>query len=388
MRRPFLYYLIISTLIFLNGCISPFTPEGINTTGGTLVVEGDIILNDTTRVFLSSSIPLDQNNTIAYITNATVWVESEGGSKYVGALKQNTDLSPHYAINTNGLNPNDTYKLCVTLSDGRNYESDLLDVLASPPIDSIGFIVNSDRTAVSFYVNTYGDNNASRYYKWRYREDWEIHSYFRASCYYDLSSGEVLPFQGQQNVYFCWCKDLSSSSILIAKTDQLANNVVYQKSLNTIENTSKKISYLYSIGVSQLSISEESYKYWSTVEKNSDNIGGLFPPQPSELAGNIHCLSNPDEKVLGYISAGISSSKRAFVSNTNVGIYRYYEECELVDDPKKSQASREELYDNGYEMVSAAQSEDSPDTWSTKECVDCRLYGTKDKPSFWPNDDI
>ncbi len=363
--------------------------------GGTLVVEGDIILNDTTRVFLSSSIALEQNNTVSYIKDAAVWVESESGSKYFGALNQNTGLSPHYAVNTNGLNVYDRYKLCITLSDGRSYESDFLDVLTSPPIDSIGFTVNSDRTAVSFYVNTYGDNSASRYYRWRYREDWEIHSNFQARCYYDPSSGEILPFQGKQNIYYCWSKDMSQS-ILIAKTDQLENNVVYQKTLNAIENDSRKISYIYSMELYQLSISEEAYKYWATLEKNSDNIGGIFAPQPSEFPGNIHCLSNPDEKVLGYISAGANSSKRVFVKGANIGIYRNSVECELIEDGKKNKSSREQLYDNGNYVVDTAEVDEfanpddpgKPDVWSTQECVDCRLSGTKDKPSFWPNDDI
>ena len=72
----------------------------------------------------------------------------------------------------------------------------------------------------------------------------------------------------------------------MGKTDHLESNTVYHK-LNTIHRTSDKISYLYYTEVKQMSISEEAYNYWSNLQRNSEEIGGIFAPQPSEMIGNI-----------------------------------------------------------------------------------------------------
>jgi len=381
-----LYVYILLILLLMEGlqsCITPFMPDDLDTSGGVLVVEGDILANDTTVVFLSYSLALDDDNKIIYETNAKVWVESETGTKYTGELRSPSGKAPYFAVNTTSLDLADNYKLCVQLLNGKNYASDLMPVLVTPPIDSVNYVVDDTQSEVTFYVNTHGSDNDSRYYKWRYQEDWEFSSYYFTYYYYDPNTDEVLKFQNGENTYWCW-DSAHSSDILVTQTNDLEENTVYRMKLTSFTGKDRRASYLYSILVHQFSISPEAYKYWSTLKKNSDAMGGIFAPQPSETLGNIHCLSNPAEKVLGYVSASMAASKRIFVDRSELKIYENSFFCFPYEpDPFGEPMPPEVLYGLNYRVI---EIDDKGEViWGRLSCVDCRYYGSKNKPPFWPN---
>jgi hypothetical protein len=384
-KKLSIYTLIAVPAAVIYSCITPFTPDGLKTTGGTLVIEGDIILNDVTKVILSHTIPLSDDNAVDYVLDADVWVENEHGVRYNGTLNSPADGVPHYIINTNAIDAGLKYKLCVILHN-KKYESELQPAIAAPAIDSIGYIVNSNRTSVEFYVNTQGADDASRYYKWRFTEDWEFHSIHFALIYYDPADSTLKEFNRPENNYYCWNK-AESSAILIAKTDHLDRNVVYQKILTKIDENSLKINYLYSMELTQMCISEEAYHYWSTMEKNSDRTGGIFAPQPSEIRGNIKCVSDPSEKVIGYISVATVATRRTFAHSRDMRVYKF-PVCKTMTYYEGSTSYKyDSLYSYGnipivYDKLSGGVD------WAPVRCVDCQVYGTKNKPSYWPNDDI
>jgi hypothetical protein len=152
-----------------------------------------------------------------------------------------------------------------------------------------------------------------------------------------------------------------------------------------------------------MSITKEAYIYWSALKKNTDEIGGIFAPQPSEMYGNIHCISDPEAKVLGFISAGIVSTKRIFVPTADVGIYQSFP-CTFLDINDAFDAlnppSFSKIYDLGFvfgELIDESLLITMPNpaswtlyvvNWIPIACVDCRMRGTKNKPSFWPNDHL
>lgn len=366
-------------------CVSLFIPDGIETAGGRLVVDGDIILNDTTKITLSNTIPLDKENKVDYIKNAMVWVEDENSLQYTGIFYEKADEVPYYAIITGGLDRTVRYKLCITLSNGKHYESDLLPVLETPEIDSIGFNVNEDRTMASFYVNTHAANNASRFYRWRYREDWEFTSPRFTNYRYDPKTDMIVEIPYEQNINYCW-KKANSTAIILFNTNYLDSNVVYQKVLNNIDASDLRISYLYSMEVFQIAISEKAHQYWETLDKNTDQTGGIFAPQPSELTGNIQCVSHPGEWALGYVSVSTTVNKRVFFSKSTINIYNFaHSQCAIV--PPGDGRSSKDMYHSGYYLI--ALSLDDRFEWGERGCIDCIFNGngTKNKPWFWPNYD-
>lgn len=369
-------------------CISPFEPKGVSDIDNMFVVEGDILLNDTTVVSISNAQALANNNNVTYINNAMVWVENENGTKYYGIMGLK-NAHRVYRINTVGLDTSLKYKLCITLSSGKKLESPLQKALISPPIDSVGYNVNADPSSVTFYVNTHDASLKTKYYKWRFDEDWEFHSVYLAMVEYDRTKNsftELDPITMAGNRYYCWNKDYSKE-ILVGSSANFTENRIYQKKLTTKWPNDIKISYIYSILVTQQALTKDAYSYWDNMRKNSDDIGGIFAPQPGEVNGNIVCVNYPSEKVIGYISVGYVERKRLITYTGDIGIYQGPSACDVVIVNMDNPANFRDLWDSGYDVVSY-EANPLESFWSVKQCVDCRTTGTKTKPGFWPNNHI
>jgi len=311
-------------------------------------------------------------------------VESEKGVKYSGTeVKKGVKIQ--YNIKTAGIDPTLKYKLCAVVG-GKRYESALVPVLRTPPIDSIGYTPDFEKMSVTFYVNTHDPENKTKYYKWSFSEDWELHSQYHSVSEYNPLTNKITDIPLSKNRYYCWGKGVSSS-ILIASTTHLNEDKVFQKKLISMGSTDRKISYLYSMELTQMAITKEAFDYWENIRKNSDDIGGIFSPQPSEIAGNIRCITNPKEKVLGYISAATVSKRRNFAYGKDIGVYVEPGNCLTEAVGPDNPIPIEDLYLGGFDVVSYFE-DTNESFWAQKSCVDCRLYGTKIKPVFWPTDHI
>lgn len=377
--------LFSSLALLLTSCITPFTPDNLEEPETMMVIEGDILLGDTTFVYLSYSQPINKKAAITQITNATVWVENQLGNKFSGTLVKRNDRS-FYKINTVNLSEANKYKLVVTMTSGKRYESPLSDVLISPDIDKIGFLRDTVNKKIKFYVNTQDHNNSTHYYKWKYKEDWEFTSEFFTTYEYNPVTEEVVMIPWEKNRYYCWNKGVSTN-ILIASTKALEQDLVYQKELVIFGSRDIKISYLYSMELTQLAISEEAYIYWDNIKRNSDAVGSIFSPQPTEIEGNIRNLTSLKEKVIGFVSVSKVKKQRIFATHNEMKTYDYDPWCDLlvVNDLNRRDWDYPTLWQSGYDVTSYSFDEE---VWAPKNCVDCRLKGTKIKPSFWPNDDL
>jgi len=140
-----------------------------------------------------------------------------------------------------------------------------------------------------------------------------------------------------------------------------------------------------SIQVLQYALTPQAYAYWQIIRKNSQELGTLFDLQPSQLEGNIHCIDNPSEPVVGFVSAGTETEKRIFIikdnlQDWNVAPGSYNCVVKIIDqDP------------NDFSHWTFADDTYAPWYFGTgsiiiakKPCLDCRLSGgTTIKPSFW-----
>jgi hypothetical protein len=129
--------------------------------------------------------------------------------------------------------------------------------------------------------------------------------------------------------------------------------------------------------------------YWEQLQKNTENIGTLFDPLPSQLTGNITCLNDAQEIALGYVGAHTVSEKRIFIAPSELPrTWRPltgYESCIPPDtvDP----ADIHTVFGFG-KVVPVKAAYDVKGvfkgyTSGTRDCVDCRLRGTAIRPSFW-----
>lgn len=378
---------VIATLLLVTSCVTPFEPEGYEQLENILVIEGDINMYGRTDVIVSRSLKLGDISKRNYVKGASVWIEGEAGTK-TNAYQVISGQDVRYSTGYLALDMNSRYKLCVFTPDGKRYESEFVKPIAPPPIQSIEFVTDTTKNEVTFYVNTADQANNTHYYKWTYIEDWEFTAHKYANFEYNPLTFKMEEIPYYSNKYYCWNRS-ESKSILIYSTTHLTEDKVYRMPLVTMGPDDLRISLLYSIEVVQQALSKEAYQYWENLRKNSDQLGGIFSPQPSEMRGNIKCVSDPEEIVLGYISAGTFVKRRLMASKSEINLYYDNHVCEIII-PEKAvpiPIPWSTMHEDGYVPISYNPSE-RESVWVLKECADCRTKGTKNRPSFWPNDHI
>ena len=144
----------------------------------------------------------------------------------------------------------------------------------------------------------------------------ETHQYRATfgSSYKFVGSQPVFRFDAADNITKCWRTD-PVASIVLNTTEGLAENKVEGFPVLQIEKGDRKLWHDYSVLVSQIPLDKDAFDYWTQLAKVSQSLGGLFDPIPFSVRGNIHGVTNPDEKVLGYFSGGEVSSARLRVKS-------------------------------------------------------------------------
>jgi hypothetical protein len=103
------------------------------------------------------------------------------------------------------------------------------------------------------------------------------------------------------------------------------------------------------------------------------------------LNGNIHCISNPAQPVIGFFNICPIRENRIFISNSELPQWGYRTDCQAV------------IIQNDKDSISAAYGKlptmvDKMGPFgfiisfyaSADVCVDCTLSGTNVKPPYWP----
>jgi hypothetical protein len=303
-------YLLLLSLVC---CKKPYTPPAITGNGSNLVVEGVINAGpDSTIITLSRTVNVSSANTSNPVLHATVAVESDQNVSY----PLTETINGNYVSAGLNLDVAHQYRISIKTPDNKQYQSDLVSVTVTPPIDSIGFnIVNTPVAGIQIYTNTHDAANIVKYYRWDYSEAWEFHSKF-ISLY--VSNGTTLAVRTQaQDVSTCFTNDVSSN-IILGSAAKLSQDVIYQSPVAFIASTSEKIEAKYSILVHQYALTADAYNFWVNLKKNTEQLGSIFDPQPSQTNGNIHCITNLSEPVIGYVSVCTVASKRIFILDSQL----------------------------------------------------------------------
>jgi len=376
----FLFIILLSV-----GCKKPYNPQVISSPTTYLIVEGVININDLTTIKLSRTVNLSSKVTTNPVTGAQLTVEGDDGSQNM--LYEIGDGT--YQLSGVQLDNTKKYRLDIKAS-GQEYRSDYDQAKVTPPIDSIGFIAAGNQLQI--YVNTHDPKNDTRYYRFDYVETWKFHSLYNSTWISDGTA--IVPRREDQNVYYCFSNN-ASTTIVLGTTAKLKQDILYQAPLTQIVSTSEKIELKYSILVHQYALTEQSYKFWSSLKRNTEQLGSIFDAEPSQISGNIHNIGDPKEIVIGYISACTVQSKRIFIASEQLPqTWRpvYPASCELdsflYDRPKTHLNEVAQVLVPGIEVpVSGIYTPMSAKpigfTGSDIFCVDCTLRGSNQTPDFW-----
>ena len=358
----------------ITSCKEVYNPTIKNAGNTYLVVEGNIGAgNDSTFIHLSRTIPVADSSTKQPETNATVKVESENGDTY---QLHNLNNGVYYAAPLN-INPNENYRLHIFTEDGKEYASDYVPVKITPAIDSVSW--KFDETAgINIYVNTHDAGNKTQYYRWQYVATYEHRSVDSSSLIYDNGLRFRLP---QEQIYHCYNID-TSGEIFLASTAGLSSDIVHEKKLVYIQYEGIEVRWVYSINVTQYALTKEAYEYWDNLKKNTEQLGSIFDPQPFAAYGNIHCISNPSEPVLGYISACSATQQRIYIYYLQVHYPYVLTDCKpFIVSPNDI----DEVFSKTFLNLPLRYGDFGSVIGYTTECLDCRLQGgTNVKPSYMP----
>jgi len=179
----------------------------------------------------------------------------------------------------------------------------------------------------------------------------------------------------------CWYTN-PIKEIFDLSTENLQVNVYHKFPLHFVDNSTSRLSVLYSIMLKQFSLTEAAYTFWDQVRINSAGQGGLYGKQPLAVRGNLSNITNPEKIVLGFFSVSSVREIRVFIQNVEDLEVDPYVFC---DGPVPlGPAGWSDFSANDY-PVYFIYVNGSPNTLSDG-CVDCLIHGgTNEKPGFWPN---
>ncbi len=405
--KYFLLLLIISSFV---NCKKPYNPTIISASNSYLVVEGEINSGtDSTFIKLSRTVSIASKISTNPELNAVVTVEGDQNTSY--SLIETG--SGNYACAGLNLDGTHKYRLNIKTANGEQYQSDYVPVLNSPPIDSVTYDANGtlqNGPGVNIYVNTHDPTNKVQYYRWDYQETWKFQTAFESIF---KSNGDTVLARDlvNDNIYQCWRSD-SSSTIVLGSSAKLSRSVIAHNPVAFVNSTSEKVSINYSILVRQYALTADAYNFYTVLKNNTEQLGSIFDVQPSEINGNIHCVNNPSEPVIGYISVGNTSNQRIFINEEKLPFWTattVYGGCMLAPNPLNPKVlccyysfpdafgtihNEVDEYIN-YNIaltsdplipVNAISQPGGPIlgyTAAEPACVDCTLRGTNKRPAFW-----
>ena len=359
----------------LYGCLDPYAPPVGSDNVNFLMVDG-FMDQQSARIQLSRAIPLSAPEDVYPAeSGAEVAIETESG-RSISVPEVNPG---DYQLNGLQLNPASQYRLRIRTIAREEYLSDFISLKASPAIDSVTW--RAEPEGVTIFVHTHDPLNQTRYYQWSFEETWEYRS--RIFSAYKIVNGTAILRNADEDIHTCWNAQ-PSSQIFTTSTDKLKEDVVKNFPLAFLAKGSRKISRKYSILVQQRALSLEAFEYYEQLKKNTENLGTLFDPMPSQLVGNVFNVNDATEPVLGYFAGGTVTEKRIFINFSELpdflrSVTPRFCEIDSIEVANVKNYNEATLLGTAYGDVAIEGY-----ITSTSDCIDCRLEGgNKNKPPFW-----
>lgn len=383
------------TLLFLaSACISEYHAEISTGEQKLLVVEGEITANTEAIFYITRTVGLDADplSEETEEVEATLTLIADNGWRGEPARKiaRNT-----YLLSIGELEEQVKYGVEI-IHQGDVYVSTLMSPLRTPPIDELSWTQGEEHGNVQIRLSCHDDHaTATTYLMWRYEETWEYKSAYRAVAFIDPKSYKVY-IDNSAPLQYCWQRTRHNQAIPLSVSHEEGNRVT-RKMLYEHPSYDDRFSILYHAKVKQRAVSREAYEYILDKQKYSNDSGGLFTPQPSQLASNITCVTNPDKLVIGFVDVAMNEEEQQlYIPTEEISRQVYSEECEsytyrdllLFDLPDYSNKG---IYNYQFRPLTTKinSNPDNPEVefWTIKECADCRERGgTKEKPEGWPTE--
>ena len=402
---------ILAFCCCVTACIYPYTPELDEAPGGILSVDANITIGEISSVRLGTLYSLFPSGNssemdsyaLPNFSGAKVWLEDETGGTYQGYTNGPSSdpsgyltssssfdymyggyydaTSPVFYIDTKNVPGDRKYRLCINAL-GNTYTSDWSDFGEPPVISDIQFMADDQNVTVA--VSLEGGPDATGYALLSFDETWRFHvDYIPMYTVTPRPGGSfsITETGPDDSKYWCWRSQNNYRTFPLDYTSMSTDGVTNWP-LQRFPRYDNRNHQRYTVNVKAKTISKSTYRFLKNLEETSSGGDNLFSPTPGEIASNLHCESDPDRMVLGYVIFSKSVSRRAWMnSQFYKGRPSYYSLFWLLPDLYKI------YYEAGYTVL---EHTDSPREgegeygWGPAQCYDCTAAGgTLIQPDFW-----
>lgn len=381
--------------LFLNSCTEPYALQ-TNSYEEALVVEATITNElKNQEIKISKTFRLEENDPV-FESGATVSVEDNAGNMYEFKEKEEMYVStkPFQAI------PEREYNLNITTKDGKTYTSkkEILTPITKIENVSTNVITKDNVNGVQISVSSFDPSGKSKFYRFEYEETYRIITPRQRQEIGVLNESRdswyLIP--NKPNVDTCYSSNKSMDIHLTNTLGLVEDRVDYP--IRFISDQDPIIRNRYSILVRQYTQNTEAYTYYQTLKKTAGSDNLLSQIQPGFFYGNIKCINNPNEKVIGYFEVSSVSEKRLFFDfkdlfpNNDTPPFFYdctigkFELCYQGVVGGSSNCDTDKLFNlmSASNWVITGYIPYSPTVFAVPHpCVDCTEFSSNKKPSFW-----
>lgn len=378
------FALLSSFTLILFACREPFEPENLQESAAVLVVEGYLDTEGLeSELKISRTVPISDSVTSNPELGALVTVVSDNGATYT--LEE---TEPGMYSFSQDLPEDAEYRIEIALRGGERFESTSMRPIITPEILDAGFV--RDEEGVEVFVNTQGNENADDFL-WTFEETWIYRPKIRTGYIYDATIENVRDRTAAEQIALCF-KNQSNPGILLETSSRFQDQVVFRKTITEIPQGDERIQERYSILISQKALDPAAVQFWETLKKNTEDIGSIFSPLPSQIAGNITALDNSGIPVVGQVSMGVTKQRRIFIELVDVLPWGYidpdFNDCVIGVEPVLAE-TYSSVFGGGNVlparelMVGTTIIGYYP---AERRCADCTLYASRTIPDFWNED--
>ena len=380
-------------IISLSTCIDPFYLE-LDDYESHLVVEGMITDELAPQTIKLSRTYLNANDPPDLVAHAEVRVLDENG-----VITDFHELEPGIYLSDSALftgRVGGTYNLHIKTEDGLEYVSDSCSMTAVPDIGSLYYEVDSElfdngqveEEGLRIFLDTENQDEASQYMRWDFKEVWKFRVPYPV-FFQDLGYREYKRVHVENDI--CWRHEYSRQ-ILIHSSVEQSSDLLSRKPMHFIASgLSNRLLKQYSIQVNQYSLSQEEFLFWEKLREMTENGGDIFEKQPFPIEGNIRCINNGDEKVLGYFQVSAVKRQQMYITKSQVDeldIPAYEYPCERIYYHTRVLNERKyyDLLSRGYVLFWVLEDDFGYPInfqFTSTECSDCSLTGNPERPDFW-----